>query len=156
MKIKIIVVGKTKEPYLLQGEKQFQQRLSHFVQLDWIIVKEEKILSTRSEEEAKHKEAKRILNKITSGSYIVVLDQSGEQISSEMFAEFLQHKMDHGWGDMTFIIGGAFGLTDDVLNCATKILSLSKMTFTHDMSRLILLEQLYRAFTILRGTKYHK
>jgi len=156
MKISIIIVGKTKEKFLQLGEEEFQRNLARFCQLEWIVVKEEKIVSTRSGQIIKQKEANRILNKIPKGSYVIAVDRTGEQISSEEFAEYLQMKMNEGLGKITFIIGGTLGLDNRVLKSATKVLSLSFMTFTHEMSRLILLEQVYRAFTILKGTGYHK
>jgi 23S rRNA (pseudouridine1915-N3)-methyltransferase len=156
MKIKIIVVGKTKEKFLQQGEQEFQRRLKHYCQLEQVIIKEEKIVSNRTEQIIKLKEAERILAQTTRGSYIIALDREGDQVSSEELAEFLQQKMNDGYGEAIFIIGGTLGLGETVLNSSAKVLSLSKMTFTHEMSRLILLEQLYRAFTILKGTKYHK
>lgn len=156
MNIKIIVIGKTKEQFLQQGEKYFQQRLRHYCQLDWIIIKDEKIAANKAEQTIKQKEAERILNRISKGAIIIALDRTGDQMSSEELAELLQHQMNEGVGEITFIIGGALGLEPGILKKTTKILSLSRMTFTHEMSRLILLEQLYRAFTILKGTKYHK
>ena len=156
MKISIIIVGKTKEKFLQLGEEEFQRNLARFCQLEWIVVKEEKIVSTRSGQIIKQKEANRILNKIPKGSYVIAVDRTGEQMSSEEFAEYLQMKMNEGLGKITFIIGGTLGLDNRVLKSATKVLSLSFMTFTHEMSRLILLEQVYRAFTILKGTGYHK
>ena len=93
---------------------------------------------------------------MSKGDYVIALDQTGDQMSSVELAEFVQYKMNEGVRELTFIIGGALGLDESILKTATKILSLSRMTFTHEMSRLIVLEQLYRAFTILKGTKYHK
>ncbi len=156
MKIKIIVVGKTKEPFLQAGEQQFLKRLAHYCQIEWLIVKAEKITENSNEQLVKRKEAERILGQIRSFEHVVALDERGTQLSSAEFAEFLAKKMNEGVGEVAFVIGGALGLDDSVLTSAMRVLSLSKMTFTHEMTRLILLEQLYRAFTILRGTKYHK
>lgn len=156
MKIKIIVPGKTKEKFLQQGEKDFQKRLTRFCHLDWIIIKEHKISADKTVQIIKLKEAEKILNQVPKGAFVIVLDQTGDQMSSEQLAEYLQHTMNEGVGELTFIIGGVLGLDESILKSANKILSLSKMTFTHEMSRLILLEQLYRAFTILKGEKYHK
>jgi len=156
MKIKIIVVGKTKEKFLQSGEEEFQQKLARYCQLEWVVVKEEKIISDKAEPIIKPKEAERILNKTSKGSLVIALDRTGDQMSSKELAEFLQQKMNEGYGETTFIIGGTLGLGKNVLKSAATVLSLSKMTFTHEMSRLILLEQLYRAFTILKGKKYHK
>jgi 23S rRNA (pseudouridine1915-N3)-methyltransferase len=156
MKIKIIIPGKTKEKFLQEGEKGFQKRLRRFCHLDWIIIKEEKISANKTGQIIRLKEAESIVKHITKGAYTIALDQTGDQVSSEELAEYLQQKMNEGVGELTFIIGGALGLDESILNAANKILSLSRMTFTHEMSRLILLEQLYRAFTILKGEKYHK
>jgi len=156
MKIKIIVVGKTREKFIQQGEKDFQKRLTRYCHLGWTILKEEKISANKTGQIIKRKEAEKILSPITKGAFTIALDQTGDQMSSEELAELLQGRMNEGVGELTFIIGGALGLDESILKQATKILSLSRMTFTHEMSRLILLEQLYRAFTILKGEKYHK
>ncbi|MCU0644893.1 MAG: 23S rRNA (pseudouridine(1915)-N(3))-methyltransferase RlmH [bacterium] len=156
MKIKIIVVGRTKEKFLQIGEKEFQQRLARYCQVEWITVKEEKIVTGKSDHQIKANEAERILEKIAPKSWKVALDTTGKPMSSEGLAAWLQKKMNEGTSEFEFIIGGALGLDSTVLNSVNQVLSLSQMTFTHEMSRLILLEQLYRAFTILRGEKYHK
>jgi len=157
MRIKIIVVGKTKEKFLQVGEKEFQRRLAPYCQLEWVVVKEEKILASKTEQNIKLREGERILDQLSrSTGNIIALDRQGAALSSEGLAELLQKKMNEGGGEITFIIGGALGLNEAVLNSAGQILSLSRMTFTHEMSRLILLEQLYRAFSILKGSKYHK
>jgi len=156
MKFKIIIIGKTKENYLQQGEKEFQKRLSRFCQLEWVIVKEQRFDANTSEQTIIKTESESILSKITKDDFVIALDRTGEQMTSEELAVFLQKKMNEGYSKITLIIGGTFGLGEKVLKSASTILSLSKMTFTHEMSRLILLEQLYRAFTILNGSKYHK
>lgn len=156
MKIKIINVGKTKEKFLQMGEKEFQQRLSRYCQVEWLVIKDEKIVAGKSEQQIKANEAGRILQQIAPRSWSVALDRTGKPMSSEDFADWLQKKMNGGDSELEFIIGGALGLDPAVLKSANQVMSLSTMTFTHEMSRLILLEQLYRAFTILRGEKYHK
>ncbi|MCI0494932.1 23S rRNA (pseudouridine(1915)-N(3))-methyltransferase RlmH [candidate division KSB1 bacterium] len=156
MKIKIIVVGKTKEKFLQIGEKEFQQRLARYCQVEWITIKEEKIVTGKSDHQIKASEAERILHKIATKSWKVALDRDGEPMGSEDLAAWLQKKMNEGTSEFEFIIGGALGLDPVVLNSVNQVLSLSQMTFTHEMSRLILVEQLYRALTILRGEKYHK
>ncbi len=156
MKIKIIVVGKTKEKFLQLGELEFQKRLSRYCQLESVVVKEEKIISNKGEHSIKLREAERILSHVSKAAFVVALDRCGDQMTSTELAAFLQQKMNAGCGELTFIIGSALGLGEKILKTADRILSLSTMTFTHEMSRLILLEQLYRAFTILKGTKYHK
>lgn len=156
IKIKVIVVGKTKEKYLQLGESDFQRRLTRFCQLEYTVVKEEKVSSNMPEQQIKQKEAERIFEKTSDIACLVALDQTGKQMSSIKFAEYLQQKMNEGCGKLAFIIGGALGLDSQILNAATDVISLSEMTFTHEMTRLIFMEQLYRAFTILKGEKYHK
>ena len=156
MKIKIIIVGKTKEKFIQQGEEEFKKRLMRYCRLQLTIVREEKIAGNQTGQIIKLKEAEKILNKLSKDSFTIALDETGDQMSSEQFAEFFQHKMNEGVRELTFIIGGALGLDSRILKGAKKTMSLSRMTFTHEMSRLILLEQLYRAFTILKGEKYHK
>ncbi len=156
MKIKLIVVGKTKEKYLKMGEKDFAGRLAKYCRFEEVVVREEKILASKNEETIKGQEGERILQKLTRPGLVVALDQTGEQFSSEDLAAFIQSEMNKGTREIDFIIGGALGLGRNVIAKTSKKLSLSKMTFTHEIARVILLEQLYRAFTILAGTKYHK
>jgi len=156
MRIKLIVVGKTRERFLQIGEDEFKNRLQRFCQLDWTVVKEEKITSNRSEAAILEREAERMFAKIPRAAYTIALDRTGKQLSSQELADFLQQKMNQGIGEMCFIIGGPLGLDRKILTSSDLVLSLSPMTFTHEMTRLILLEQLYRAFTILKGTGYHK
>ena len=156
MKIKIIVVGKTKENFLQIGEEEFRKRLKRYIEIEWIVVKPEKIPDKCDETRFKASEEERIKQRIGQNEWVVVLDSRGKQMSSEKFAEFFQLKMMQGIKNMTFIIGGPLGLSDAFVQQANQSLGLSKMTFTHEMVRLILLEQIYRAFTIIKGEKYHK
>ncbi|MDZ7332675.1 MAG: 23S rRNA (pseudouridine(1915)-N(3))-methyltransferase RlmH [candidate division KSB1 bacterium] len=156
MKIKIIVVGKTKESFLHEGEQQMLNRLTHYCPVELVVVKAEKLTENINEQVAKCKEAERILDQVRPCDQIIALDERGTQLSSIEFAGFIEKKMNESAAALCFVIGGALGLADTVLKSAKYVLSLSKMTFTHEMIRLIFLEQLYRAFTIIRGTKYHK
>lgn len=156
MHIRLMVVGKTREKFLQQGEQFFQDRLAPFCQVEWIIIKEEKGAGSKSDDVIRQKEGARLLEQWPRRGCIVVLDPAGAQMSSEEFARFIQGKMNSGQSEITFVIGGALGLDEKVRLAATQQLSLSRMTFTHEMARLILLEQLYRSFTILKGSKYHK
>ncbi len=156
MKIRIILVGKTKEPFLQSGEQQFLKRLAHYCHTELTIVRAEKLTPNGNEQLLKHKEAERIISHIRSADLVVALDERGDQMSSPELAAFLQEKMNRGIGEIAFVIGGTLGLADSVLKSADVVWSLSKLTFTHEMARLILLEQLYRAFTMIKGTKYHK
>lgn len=151
-----MVVGKTREKFLQQGERFFLERLAPFCQVDWVVVKEEKGSASKTDEMVKQKEGARLLDQWPQRGCVVVLDAGGLEMSSEELAHFLQERMNSGQNEVTFVIGGALGLADKVRLAATYRLSLSRLTFTHEMTRLILLEQLYRSFTILKGSKYHK
>ena len=156
MKIRIIIVGKTKEKYIEQGIKEFDKRLQKYIPVEWIVVKEEKIQKNDSEMKIKSIEFSRILEKISSDHYSIILDSNAEQVTSQQFASFMLQKMNEGVRTINFIIGGALGLDPNIDKYANLKLSLSKLTFTHEMTRLILIEQIYRAFTIVKGEKYHK
>ncbi|MFZ5515656.1 MAG: 23S rRNA (pseudouridine(1915)-N(3))-methyltransferase RlmH [Candidatus Zhuqueibacterota bacterium] len=156
MRLKLIVVGKTKEKYIHLGEMDFAARLNNYCEFEQVIVRDERITASRREGAIKMQEGERILQKLGPSDLVVVLDQRGEQVSSERLAGFIDQERNRGTKQIDFIIGGALGLGENVLARADKILSLSAMTFTHEMARLIVLEQLYRAHSILAGTKYHK
>ncbi len=155
MKIEILLLGKTKDRYLQQGINDYLKRLSHYNPVELIEIKVNKP-NTRNEAQIKSLESSLLDKNITGSGYRIALDSSGEQFSSEGFAEHLSALEQRSLQTLRFIIGGPLGLADDQLNRADQVLSLSKMTYTHDMVRLILLEQLYRAYTIKAGTRYHK
>ncbi|RMD87479.1 MAG: 23S rRNA (pseudouridine(1915)-N(3))-methyltransferase RlmH, partial [Calditrichaeota bacterium] len=127
-----------------------------YIHLKQIVVDEASLSSLKNIELVWQREQKAILEKIDSGEYLIILDKRGKQISSEALAQFLQKKMTQGVRSLTFVIGGSLGFSEDFLKNAHLVLSLSKMTFPHEMAKVILLEQLYRAFSILKGEKYHK
>ncbi len=159
MEINIVVVGKIKETYIQTGINDFYQRLERFVNLNIIEVKAEKIgnnLSGGEIEQVKEREGREILAKIPAGNYVIALDVKGKPMTSRGLAKSIQNLQLQGYSSITFIIGGALGLSPEVLNAANYSLSLSHMTFTHQMIRLILLEQVYRAFKIINGEPYHK
>ena len=155
MKIKLIVVGKTSAKYLLEGEKEYENRLKHYTKFEEIIIQDVKHSGKLSENELKIKEGQLILDKLENIDHVILLDDIGKSYSSIEFANFLQQKMNSGLKSLVFVVGGAFGLSDEVYLRANSKLSLSKMTFSHQMVRLIFKEQLYRGFSILRGEKYH-
>lgn len=159
MNIKLIAVGKIKEKYIKEGIAEFSKRLSRYASLKIIEVSDEKApenLSDKDMEIIKNKEGKKILEKISDNSYIIVLAIDGKQISSENLAEKIEDITLGGISDITFIIGGSLGLSHEVTNKSHYKLSFSKMTFPHQLMRLILLEQVYRAFKIIKGEPYHK
>lgn len=158
MHIEIITVGKIKEKYLTQGIEEYLKRLKPFCQLNIIELPEEKMPlnpSSAEKEIALVKEGERILRRINPSSRLFVLDVAGKLISSEDLADKFKHLALSGKSNITFIIGGAFGLSPQLRAAAHERISLSKMTFTHQMVRLIIIEQIYRAFKINRGEPYH-
>lgn len=159
MKISVICVGKLKEKYLKDGIAEYAKRLSRFCDFSIIEVNDEKApesLSPSQEIQVKQKEGERIAAKIKEGSLVVALEVGGEKLSSEELAHRMQSFFLSGGSNITFIIGGSLGLSQEVLKLAQMKLSLSNMTFPHQMARLILAEQLYRAFKIINGEVYHK
>ena len=155
MNLKIIAVGRIKQGYLREALEEFAQRINKYSSLEIVEVKEEKIDSRASPERIKEKEAERILSKLDPRVYTIALDEQGKELSSLKLARLFEEVSRKGYRQMSFIIGGALGLSSRVKKQADFILALSRMTFTHEMIRLFLLEQIYRAFTIIRGEPYH-
>ncbi|GGD02341.1 23S rRNA (pseudouridine(1915)-N(3))-methyltransferase RlmH [Pontibacillus salipaludis] len=159
MKITIISVGKLKEKYLKQGIQEYEKRLSSYASIDLIEVPDEKAPENLSEaqmEEVKQKEGERILAKVNPDAHVVTLEIEGKMLTSEKLAKELDQLATYGKSKVTFIIGGSLGLSDEVMNRSDFALSFSKMTLPHQLMRLVLLEQIYRAFRINRGEPYHK
>ena len=158
MKITIVCAGKLKEKYLSNGIAEFMKRLRPFAQVEIREIHEEKMPdepSAAEKEQVLEKEGERLLKQVPTGSYLFVLDVFGEEMSSEKLAASLAKLGLDGRSNITFLIGGAFGLAPAVRAAADKRLSFSQLTFTHQMVRLLLVEQIYRAFKINRGEKYH-
>ena len=159
MNITIIGVGKIKEKFMQEGIKEYSKRLSRYCKLKIIEVTDESTPENLSEKEIeiiKEKEEKRILSKISNNSYIISLDIKGKNFSSEEFSKKIEDITLGGTNDITFIIGGSLGLSEEILNKSNFKLSFSKMTFPHQLMRMILLEQIYRGFRIMKGEPYHK
>ena len=159
MNINIVCVGKIKEKYLKLGIDEFKKRLSKYCKLDIIELDDEKAPENLSDKEIniiKDKEGKKILSKVRANSYVIALAIDGKNISSEELADTMKNLAVRGNSNITFIIGGSLGLSDEVLSRADYKLSFSKMTFPHQLMRLILLEQVYRAYRINNGEPYHK
>jgi len=155
MKIKLICVGKTNFDFLRTGEAEYSKRLAHYCSFTRIDIPELKQVKSFSQEEIKLREGELILSKIQSGEYVVLLDDKGKSFNSTAFASHLEKKALHGSSAITFVIGGAYGFSPAVYAKADEQISLSEMTFSHQIIRLIFLEQIYRAFTIIKGEKYH-
>jgi len=159
MQVHIIAVGKIKEKFLREGIAEYEKRLRPYVKLQTIEISEEKrpvSTSPAVESAAKEKEGERILAAIPEGSYVIALDMQGQSWSSEELAGAFRRWELSGQNQLAFLIGGDLGLSPAVLARSDLRLSLSRMTFTHLMARLLVVEQVYRAFRILRGEPYHK
>ena len=155
MKIKLIVVGKTHAKYLIQAEEEYLQRLKHYIKFEKVIVPDLKNSKNLTPIEQNRREGELIISKIEKNEEVVLLDDKGVEFTSIKFAQFINQKMIQSTRCLTFIIGGAYGFSDEVYTRANAKLSLSKMTFSHQMVRMIFKEQLYRALTILKGEKYN-
>jgi len=158
MKIRIVAVGKLKEKYLKEGIAEYKKRLSPFTSINLVEISEEYMPpnpSAAQKEAILSKEGERLLRLVPEKSFLIALDVKGEQLSSEAFSKKIAVRLLTGKSDLTFLIGGAFGLSAFVRKRADLRLSFSSMTFTHQMVRLLLYEQIYRAFKINRGEKYH-
>ncbi len=159
MRISIICVGKIKEKYLKLGIDEFKKRLSKYCKLEIIELDDEKAPENLSDKEMlmiKEKEGKKILSKIKDNSYVIALAIDGKNLSSEELADTINNLGVRGNSHIVFIIGCSLGLSDEILSRANYKLSFSKMTFPHQLMRLILLEQVYRAYRINSGEPYHK
>lgn len=156
MNLELLFIGKTREPYLAEAIEDFRKRLSHYVRLEIKTLKEKRGRGGSGDRQVKELEGDILLQAKSAASLLVALDLNGKQVSSEDLAQQLTQWEQQGRQAVTFVIGGPLGLADVVVEKADLVLSLSRMTFTHEMSRFILLEQLYRAYTIKGGEKYHK
>lgn len=159
MNIKVITVGKLKEKYLKAGIAEYAKRLSKFCKFEMIEVADEKAPESLSDAEmtnVKDKEGERILNKIKDKEHVIVLAIQGKQRASEEFAKEIQDLATYGKSDITFVIGGSLGTSDAVNKRSNDALSFGKLTLPHQLMRLVLTEQIYRAFMINQGSSYHK
>lgn len=159
MNITIVSVGKLKEKYLKQGIDEYKKRLNAYAKVSIIEVADEKAPETMSEaemEEVKRKEGERILSHIASDAFVITLEIEGKMLGSEQLAKKLDELATYGKSKVVFVIGGSLGISLDVQKKSDLALSFSKMTFPHQLMRLVLLEQVYRSFRINRGEPYHK
>ena len=155
MTIKLIAIGKTDSVSLQDLIKVYENRLKHYVRFELDIIPDIKNVKNISETEQKEKEGELILKKLNATDVLILLDENGKQFGSVEFADFLQKKMNSGIKQLVLVIGGPYGFSDVVYAKAQAKISLSQMTFSHQMVRLFLVEQLYRAFTILKNEPYH-
>jgi len=155
MKIRLILVGKTHQSFVKEGFEIYRKRVENYLPFEEIVIPTIKNTKHFSPEEFKKKEGELILKKIESGDYNILLDENGKSFSSVSFATFIQKKMNMGLKVVNFIVGGAYGFSPEVYQIASEKISLSKMTFSHQIIRVIFMEQLYRAFTIIKNEPYH-
>ncbi len=155
MKIELLFLGKTKDSFLSEGIDEYYSRLTHYVSVSVKILKV-KGKAQWNDTITREQEGRLLLGHVPAGAFKVVLDSRGRQFTSEEMVALIDGWEQQGMKQVSFLIGGALGLSNEVVQGADLLFSLSRMTFTHDMTRLFLLEQLYRAFTIKAGEKYHK
>lgn len=156
LKIKFIVVDRTRSPFLKEGETLYLDRLRKYARVEWAEVKPAKIRKGTPDKDILIIEGQNIVRKIEQNDYLVALDRTGHQYNSEELSDYLNRLSISVDGWVCFVIGGPLGLSKEILDRADKVLSLSRLTLTHEMSRIFLVEQVYRAFTIMKGEKYHK
>ena len=155
MNIKLIVVGKTVKSYFTEAEEEYLKRLKHYIKVNYIVIPELKKTKNLSVDEIKNKEGELIQKHLNPIDIVWLMDEKGKHKTSLEFADFLQQKMNQGTKDLVFIIGGAFGFSDEIYQEYNSKLSLSKMTFSHQMIRTFLLEQIYRGMSIIKNQPYH-
>lgn len=155
MKIQLICVGKTERPYLKEGETEYLNRLKHYCSFEKIEIPELKNAKKLREDQIKVEEGKLILSKVDSSAQLILLDENGKKFSSVGFSDYLQKKFNQGGKSLVFVVGGAYGFSEEVYARSNGKVSLSEMTFSHQMVRLFFIEQVYRALTILKGEPYH-
>jgi 23S rRNA (pseudouridine1915-N3)-methyltransferase len=155
MKVSFLQIGKTDKNYLSEGIRIYLNRIKHYVDFEIYSLNEIKKFKPLDINSIKKNEAKEILKYIVKDDFVVLLDENGKEHSSVKFAEFINNKMVTGCKKLIFISGGPYGFSEEIYKRANELISLSKLTFSHQLVRLVFLEQLYRAFTIIRGEPYH-
>ncbi|WP_430812176.1 MULTISPECIES: 23S rRNA (pseudouridine(1915)-N(3))-methyltransferase RlmH [unclassified Carboxylicivirga] len=155
MKVVLLVIGKTDEAYLRTGIEKYEQRLKHYLPYEMQVIPDLKKTKNLSAEQQKSKEGELLINAFHAGDYLVLLDENGKDFTSVGFSKMIEKRMVAGLKRLVFVIGGPYGFSDAIYARANAKISLSKMTYSHQMVRLIFAEQLYRAMTILKNEPYH-
>ena len=155
MKITLLLNGKTEDDYIAKGFALYEQRLKHYISFELIVIPALKNTKSLSIEQQKQKEGELIFKQIQNSDKLILLDEKGKEYNSVAFSEFIQQQMNSGIKNVVFVVGGPYGFSDEVYKRANGKISLSKMTFSHQMVRLFFVEQLYRAMTILKNEPYH-
>jgi 23S rRNA (pseudouridine1915-N3)-methyltransferase len=155
MKIKVLAIGKTDDKNLIQLIDTYQNRLKHYIKFELTLIPDIKNVKNLSEKQQKKKEGELILKQLQPTDQLILLDEKGKDFRSKEFANYLQKKMNSGIKQLVFVIGGPYGFSETVYQKAQGKVSFSKMTFSHQMIRLFVVEQIYRGFTILKNEPYH-
>ncbi len=155
MKIILLLVGKTEFLWLRGGIELYEERLKHYVSYQRVEIPELKTVGNLSQQQIKEREGEAIMKFLKQNDELILMDERGEEFTSEKFASYIEKKSIHGIKNVVFVIGGAYGFSEELYKRANEKISLSKMTFSHQMVRVIFLEQLYRAYTIIKGEPYH-
>jgi 23S rRNA (pseudouridine1915-N3)-methyltransferase len=155
VKLSIVCMGRTRERFIQDGIVKYLRYLKPYAQAELRVLREEKVDDLRDAPRIRKLEAAKIAKSLTPGAHVVALDERGREFTSHEFAAFMDKALEKGVREMSFVLGGAMGLDESVTGIADTVLALSRWTLTHEMARLVLLEQLYRAFTIIKGKTYH-
>ena len=155
MKIKLLAIGKTDDKDLNNLIQNYQNRLKHYIKFELQIIPDLKNVKNLSQEQQKEKEGELILKQLQPTDILILLDEKGKEFRSIEFSKYLQKRMNSGIKQLVFVIGGPYGFSSDVYSKSQGLVSFSKMTFSHQMIRLFIVEQIYRAFTILKNEPYH-
>lgn len=155
MKISLVVIGKTDAGYLIEAIEEYKSRLTHYIPFEMEVIPDVKNAKNLSEAQQKEKEGEMILKTLQPGDYLVLLDDKGKEYTSMQFSAYLEKKMHSVPKRLVFVVGGPYGFSEAVYGATSEKISLSKMTFSHQMVRLIFIEQIYRAMTILNHEPYH-
>jgi len=155
VKLEFWTIGKTNEKYLVEGMTIFQKRIQRYLKLETVLITDVKNAKNLKPQQVKKKEGDKILAKLQKGDFLILLDEKGKTFTSVQFAKYIEKQLHQSHHRIIFLIGGAYGFSEEVYKRANQKLSLSDMTFSHQMIRLFFLEQFYRAMTILRNEPYH-
>jgi 23S rRNA (pseudouridine1915-N3)-methyltransferase len=155
MKITLVLNGRTEDDFIQKGFSVYEQRLKHYLKVEVIVIPALRNTKALSPEQQKQKEAELILKTLVPGDKLILLDENGTEHNSTGFASWIQQQMNSGLRNLVFVVGGPYGFSDEIYQRANGKISLSRMTFSHQMVRLFFIEQLYRAMTILRNEPYH-
>lgn len=155
MKITLILNGKTEDDHIIKGFNIYEQRLKHYISFETVVIPALKNTKALSVDQQKQKEGELILKQIQNSDKLLLLDENGKEYNSVGFSEFIQQNMNSGIKNVVFVVGGPYGFSDEIYKRANGKISLSKMTFSHQMVRLFFIEQMYRAMTILKNEPYH-